>query len=97
MAQYTQGICQDGAAILKDGKMMTTEEIIVDLNNIDGEFQPFENDKMVDIWIKLHEKQESTCFFTDVDPLSPLERELYDSLTKRFTLQSQIIGVHKND
>ncbi len=28
MSEYTQGICADGAAILKDGVMMTIEEIL---------------------------------------------------------------------
>lgn len=31
MSEYTQGICADGAAILKDGVMMTIEEILADL------------------------------------------------------------------
>jgi hypothetical protein len=31
--EYTQGICSDGAAILKDGVMMTIEEILATLNN----------------------------------------------------------------
>lgn len=31
MIQYTQGICQDGAAILKDGQPMTIEEILEEL------------------------------------------------------------------
>lgn len=30
--EYTQGICQDGAAILKDGRPMTIEEILSELN-----------------------------------------------------------------
>lgn len=33
MSEYSQGIYQDGAAILKDGRMMTIEEIIAELNN----------------------------------------------------------------
>jgi len=28
MSEYTQGICMDGAAILKDGEMLTIEEIL---------------------------------------------------------------------
>lgn len=31
MSTYTQGVCEDGAAILKDGQMMTIEEILVEL------------------------------------------------------------------
>lgn len=30
--EYSQGVCQDGAAILKDGQMMTVEEIVEELN-----------------------------------------------------------------
>lgn len=33
MSEYSQGVCQDGAAILKDGQMMTIEEILRELNN----------------------------------------------------------------
>ena len=32
MSGYTQGVCQDGAAILKDGQPMTIEEILAALN-----------------------------------------------------------------
>ncbi len=28
MAEYSQGVCQDGAAILKDGEPMAIEEIL---------------------------------------------------------------------
>ena len=28
---YTHGVCDDGAAILKDGKQMTIEEILIEL------------------------------------------------------------------
>ena len=31
MSEYTQGVCMDGAAILKDGQMMTIEDIISEL------------------------------------------------------------------
>ena len=31
--QYTQGVCEDGAAILKDGVLMTIEEILTELNS----------------------------------------------------------------
>lgn len=34
MTEYTQGICKDGAAILKDGEMMTIEEILEELRRI---------------------------------------------------------------
>lgn len=34
MSEYTQGICQDGAAILKNGLMMTIEEILGELRLI---------------------------------------------------------------
>lgn len=33
--KYTEGICDDGAAILKDGKMMTISEILLELNQND--------------------------------------------------------------
>lgn len=42
-AEYSQGICQDGAAILKDGQMMTVEEIVSELNGPD--------------WIDMKERQ----------------------------------------
>ena len=31
---YSQGVCQDGAAIIKNGLMMTIEEILSDLGRI---------------------------------------------------------------
>lgn len=31
MSEYSQGICQDGAAILKDGQMLTIEDILEEL------------------------------------------------------------------
>ena len=34
--KYTQGVCADGAAILKDGVMMTIEEILAELNTRPG-------------------------------------------------------------
>ncbi len=33
MTTYSQGVCQDGAAILKDGQPMTIEEILFELRN----------------------------------------------------------------
>ena len=35
MNEYSQGICEDGAAILKNGQMMTIEEILADLRERD--------------------------------------------------------------
>ncbi|SEG13892.1 hypothetical protein [Marinobacterium lutimaris] len=35
MSEYTQGICQDGAAILRDGQPMTIEEILAALRSGD--------------------------------------------------------------
>jgi len=29
---YSQGVCMDGAAIMKDGQMMTVDEIVAELN-----------------------------------------------------------------
>jgi hypothetical protein len=29
---YTEGVCEDGAAILKDGRMMTISEVLDELN-----------------------------------------------------------------
>ena len=31
MTEYTQGVCEDGEAILKDGAIMTIEEVIAEL------------------------------------------------------------------
>lgn len=33
MSKYTQGICGDGAEILKDEKMLTIEKILRELNS----------------------------------------------------------------
>ena len=32
MIKYTEGVCEDGAAILKNGKPMTISELLEDLN-----------------------------------------------------------------
>jgi hypothetical protein len=32
MSEFTQGVCADGAAILRDGEMLTPEQIITALN-----------------------------------------------------------------
>ena len=34
MSEYSEGICGDGVAILKDGTMMTPDEIVADLRRI---------------------------------------------------------------
>ena len=34
MDKYSQGICHDGAAILKDGAMMTVDDVVAELNRI---------------------------------------------------------------
>ena len=33
MSEYTQGVCNDGAVILKDGEPMTIEQILFELRN----------------------------------------------------------------
>src|SRR5690554_6886403 len=35
MSDYSQGVCQDGAAILKDGEMLTIEQILEHLKQRD--------------------------------------------------------------
>ena len=39
MKEYSQGVCQDGAAILEDGKPLTIEDILAKLRN---------NDRLID-------------------------------------------------
>lgn len=34
MAEYSQGVCGDGAAILRDGQRMTVDEIVAELNGL---------------------------------------------------------------
>lgn len=33
MVEYTEGVCEDGAAILRDGQMMTISEVLEALND----------------------------------------------------------------
>ena len=33
MSEYTEGVCDDGAAILKDGAQMTISEVLAELND----------------------------------------------------------------
>ena len=35
MSRYSQGVCNDGAAILRDGQRLTVDEIIAHLNAFD--------------------------------------------------------------
>ncbi len=39
MAKYTEGICQDGAAILKDGEQITVDQILRELNEAGEEYK----------------------------------------------------------
>ncbi len=36
MAEWTEGVCGDGAAILRDGEMIPIEDVIDTLNNLEG-------------------------------------------------------------
>jgi hypothetical protein len=36
MSRYTEGVCGDGVAILRDGEPMSPNEIVSQLNLIDG-------------------------------------------------------------
>lgn len=52
MPEYTEGICEDGAAILKDGKMMRIDEILSELKMEGKELRvraSFSDDKTL-IW-----------------------------------------------
>lgn len=37
MTEYSQGVCEDGAAILKDGQMMTIEDIVATLTDLNAD------------------------------------------------------------
>jgi len=53
--EYTEGICGDGAAILKDGVMMTIPEILNELNSItEIEGLKKENERLVAFLKKLY-------------------------------------------
>ena len=43
MSEYSEGICGDGVAILKDGTMMTPDEIVADLRRIQQLTEAIEN------------------------------------------------------
>jgi hypothetical protein len=36
VSEFTQGVCDDGAAILKDGKQLTIEQILTGLNRAEA-------------------------------------------------------------
>lgn len=56
MSEYTQGICQDGAAILRDGQQMTIEEILEALRERDAlEFQNRNREGLVRRAIEMEE------------------------------------------
>lgn len=64
MNKYTQGVCEDGAAILKDGQLMTIEEILDELNTRPLSSKSFDSiqlieeiDKLEVIDIQIGEKE----------------------------------------
>ena len=65
MAEFTQGICFDGAAVLKDGKQMTIEEIIRDLKKSDEACDAVENILEYNTMIPLHTKDSHALHFVE--------------------------------
>jgi len=49
MCEYSQGLCADGAAILRDGEMMTIDEIIIELRSLAADANRYRFLKMADI------------------------------------------------
>lgn len=61
--RYSEGICHDGAAILKDGEMITIDKVLKLLNN--------------DNWISIDDKlPESIGFYLVYFKTSPLSNEI---------------------
>jgi hypothetical protein len=56
LTHYTEGVCADGAAILRDGVMMPIEEIVSELNRLTALAQPEpagdDGDVAIDRWIE---------------------------------------------
>lgn len=44
MAEWTEGVCGDGAAILRDGCMVPIEELIETLNGYEGKISDLEGE-----------------------------------------------------
>jgi hypothetical protein len=42
MAEWTEGVCGDGAAILRDGAMIPIEDLVASLNNADRRIKQLE-------------------------------------------------------
>lgn len=66
MTTYTQGICEDGAAILKDGVMMTVDEIVAELNSLPRwipvtERLPDGSKKVMATYLNSHGKRRTIC------------------------------------
>ena len=58
---------------------------------ISTQFYPITLDSEdVAVWTRLHDKAESAIYVPDA--LNPIERELYDALTRKFTELSQMVG-----
>jgi len=60
MSEYSEGICGDGVAILKDGTMMTPDEIVADLRRIQQLEE--ENTRLEKAWSVMHKR----CFEYEV-------------------------------
>ena len=60
MSEYSEGICGDGVAILKDGTMMTPDEIVADLRRIQQLEE--ENTRLEKAWSVIHKR----CFEYEV-------------------------------
>jgi len=59
MSEYSEGICGDGVAILKDGTMMTPDEIVADLRRIQQlEAELEQTKKDLDHMASMHHAQE---------------------------------------
>lgn len=49
MCEYSQGVCADGAAILRDGQVMTVDEIVGELRTLTADANRYRFLKMADV------------------------------------------------
>jgi len=95
---YTQGICNDGAAILKDGVMITIEEVLSGLNSAaHARYAPREVEllaqlvKVRDLLLTLPEDALGTGTATDCAPWSIRDEVIY-GITTALHYKSMDIG-----
>jgi hypothetical protein len=69
MPLYTEGTCADGAAILKDGEMITIEQVLKELNEATESTAPLGQVDLLVSCLDYHEKRTEACTLLKLEVL----------------------------